>query len=77
VECTESVISWRAGPPETVQVAYRASLKRDKKIVASKSLTATFVRQGDKFVFDPSRSTLAEKYRWGEFDVDAVTLMLR
>jgi hypothetical protein len=75
VDCTESVASWLPGPPETIRVAYRAVLKRDEKTVGSKSVTATFVRQGDKFAFAPARSTLTEKYRWGEFDIDPVTLI--
>ena len=55
----------------------RVVLKRAGKPFGAKSPTATFVRQGESFVFDPARSTLSERYRWGKFDVDAVNLMFR
>ncbi len=74
-ETTASIVSWESEPVETVVVEYRASEKREGEISKSASAKATFVRQGDTFIFDPTRSTASEKDRRGEFDVDGPTLL--
>jgi hypothetical protein len=76
-ETTESITSWETGPIETVHVEYRASAQQDDRVLGSKGASATFVRRGDKFIFDPSRSTVPETARWGEFNVDGVRLLAR
>lgn len=75
-ETDASVVSWEAGPVETVQVRYVALETQDDKVVGMRTADATFVRRGDKFVFDPGRSTVPEKARWGPFDVDGVRLLV-
>lgn len=74
-ETTASIVSWENDPIETVRVEYRASAGQNDEILGTQTAAATFVRQGDRFVFDRSRSTVPEKARWGEFDVDGVRLL--
>lgn len=74
-ETNASIVSWEAEPVETLQVRYMALAMQDGKILGMRTADATFVRRGDKFVFDPSRSTVPEKARWGAFDVDGVRLL--
>lgn len=64
-ETVASIASWETEPVEIIEVEYRDSTTRSNTILDSKTGTATFVRQGDTFVFDPSRSTVSEKYVGG------------
>ena len=71
-ETTASIVSWQTDPVESVQVEYRASAD---ELARSKTAAATFVRQGDTFVLDDSRSTVPDRARWGQFDIDARRLL--
>jgi hypothetical protein len=74
-ETTASIVSWQTDPVETVQVEYRASAGQDDNPIKSRTVAATFVRQGDTFVLDPARSTLPQEARWGRFGVNGVRLL--
>ncbi len=74
-ETNASILSWESDPVETVHVRYVALATQDGKILGMRTADATFIRRGEKFVFDPSRSTVPEKARWGAFDVDGVRLL--
>lgn len=74
-ETTASIVSWDTGPVETIRVEYRASDEQDQRPAGTRTASATFLRHGDRFVFDPLASDVPERARWGEYNVDGVRLL--